>query len=331
MVALAGAVWVASGGKPLSLFGPRSAGGTSSPEQRRCEKARGTEAISWRDDVRFVECDRPRPTTGEAFTLGDSFYEPAGPVGTEARLYSPGHCDHNGGSIADFTLFYKPEHIAAAIACSRNRCQARDAIGCRDLGALHWIDVLPAVTKNEREATAAFEEGCRLGDAESCLSLGILLDDRGESERARRYLTAACLAARPEIGACSHVGASLMKAGKDDEAKPFLQRACRGTTAFREPYREHRESCSPLAALAAKRGDTASQAEYLRLACAYGGGEGDSCDRYGLMLLRKGDEAKALPYLCKGCGFLPNERLHSPEACQAAERLSAKLGERCER
>ena len=283
-----------------------------------CEDARQhPDQITW-DDVRWVDCARPVTTSkAEAFTLADPVYIPLqGPVPQDAHWYSANSCEHGGGSIAAFNLWYKREDLASAIGCSRRRCDAGDALGCRDLGALNWDDLYPGVIKNPVAALAAFEAGCRLRDSASCFSLAQLHRDRGERGEGLRDLVSACENDRPVTLACEEAGKQYLVDGREPAAKALLLRACRGTTTQSNPFAAHRDGCDLLAALARKAGDQSSVREYLRLACAYGGSP-SSCQELGLILLKDGDKRRATPYLRKACGILPDSQQLFRPACQA--------------
>src|SRR4051812_1777183 len=154
--------------KRLARFGSQQSGIPEKLFLESCEDARKYPDLITFDDVRWVDCDRPPPRVkAEAFTLGEPAYAgDRGPPAQDSRWYSPGHCEHGGGSITDHNVWYKPEDIDAAIDCSRRRCEAKDSRGCRDLGALHWdVEFHPNVKKDEAAALSAFGAGCKLGDA----------------------------------------------------------------------------------------------------------------------------------------------------------------------
>jgi TPR repeat protein len=291
-----------------------------------CEEARRDAWKLTYDDVRFVECGRGPDGKGEAFSLGEPVDRPPhGGTALDARFYSPGHCQHGGGALTELNIFYANEHLAAAIECSRLRCEARDPLGCRDLGALHSDDPrLPGSTRNEKVALPAFQSGCDLGDGESCLELGGILDGHGENDRAMAAYLAGCRATPPEIAACRKAADGLIEQGRESEAKPLLLRACRGVRSADAPSMPLREGCGILARMAARGGDVPSQREYWRLACAYGGGEDFTCARLGLALAEDGDASRAVPYLRKACGILPGATGLTAKACEALKNLAGR-------
>src|SRR3954470_81629 len=85
-----------------------------------CDDARRKpDWITW-DDGRWVNCALPPSSSkAEAFTLGEPVYAPLGPPAQESHLFTAGNCDHAGRSITEHNLWYKPEDIGVAIACSR--------------------------------------------------------------------------------------------------------------------------------------------------------------------------------------------------------------------
>ena len=103
-------------------------------DPQTCEDAkRNADIVALGFDVRFVDCGRPRPTKGEAFTLGDPIRAPPlGPSAVDAKFYAPGQCETGGGAIAERNIVYKDEDLGAAVDCSRKRCEAGDGLGCRD-------------------------------------------------------------------------------------------------------------------------------------------------------------------------------------------------------
>jgi TPR repeat protein len=284
-----------------------------------CEGARRFPRGVLDDDVRFVDCDRPGQGTGTALSLGEPVYSPGhGPSAVEARIYAPGQCDHGGGSLTEHNIFFKPEHLDAAMECSRHRCDAGDRLGCRDLGALHWEqDILPAIRRDVDAALRAYRSGCDMGDGQSCATLAEIYDEKGEAASALAAHVAACRATPPEILACRTAADRLIRRGEATEAKALLVRGCRGVKRTSSDYTARRAGCAALADLAATSGDVVGEREYLRLECAYGIGERSACERLGLMILHDGDGARALPYLRKACGILPGRAAESPEACKA--------------
>jgi TPR repeat protein len=279
-------------------------------------------------DTRFADCGETRPRTGDAFDLGDPVYVPMRGTLLQARgRYSPGQCDDRGGSIAERTIIYDAMHLPAAIACSRQRCEQGDALGCQDLGILHspsgWDDpLLPAVRNDPAAALRAFRAGCHLQHGPSCLALGTRLEERGDLHEAQEMFIAACEAEPPEISACSHVGEALANQATEVTARRLLRRACRGTTNSRSPYVSQRLGCWLLAEMAARHGDTRAQQEYLRLECAYGSRSAQACADLGLMLVRGGAGKRAVPYLRAACESLLDGEARFKEACVAMHELS---------
>jgi hypothetical protein len=289
-----------------------------------CEDAKRFPQSVPTNDVRFVDCPETARGVGEAFGLGEPVHvPPSGPPPSSAGSYAPGRCDHHGGAIMDFNVFYKPEHYAAAVDCSRQRCEAKDARGCDDLGALHWREVLPAVQKNEAVAVAAFGEGCKLGLARSCLNLATIFDKRSDVANAMSKYRAACDAAPPSIEACSELGERLLKDGRSADAKPYLLRACRGVTPLATAFAAQREGCDLLAAAAAQRGDVVSQREYLRLECAYGTASPAACAQLGQLMFASNDERRAEAYLRRACESVIEAKSMFPTACQILARIEA--------
>lgn len=271
------------------------------------------------DDVRFVECGRERDRQGEAFELGEPIYNPLpGPSAVGARRYSPGQCEHGGGSVTAGNIIYEAQDIGAAIACSSQRCEGRDALGCRDLGALHWeSETLPGVAKDATRAMAAYDAACGLGDALSCAKLGWIYDKQGEEALALEKLVNACHADRPEVVACDDAAQRLLRRGEQATAADLLRRACRGVTTEASPFGAWRMGCGKLAEIAARRGDMRSQREYLRLECAYGPAAAPACQQLGLQLLQLGEPERAAPYLRKACGVAPASQEMFGRACAA--------------
>jgi hypothetical protein len=306
---------------------PASQESTLHPES--CEGARRFPRGVLDDDVRFVDCDRPGEGTGEAFSLGEPIYSPGhGGSAVDARVYAPGQCEHGGGSLTEHNIFFKPEHLDAAIECSRRRCDSGDALGCRDLGALHWEqDILPAIRRDVAAALRAYRSGCDMGDGQSCATLAEIQDTKADAAAALAAYVAACRATPPEILACQTAAGRLTRSGPNPEAKALFLRGCRGVKRTNSPYTARRAGCAALADLAAERGDLGSEREYLRLECAYGTGERSACERLGLMILRGGDPARALPYLRKACGILPARATVSP-ACKALAQIAKGSPER---
>jgi hypothetical protein len=305
-------------------------------DPQTCEDAkRNADIVAFGFDVRFVDCGRPRPTKGEAFTLGDPIYAPLhGPSAVDAKFYAPGQCETGGGAITERNIVYKQEHLGAAFDCSRKRCEVGDGLGCRDLGALNWDDLtLPGVKKNEAAAAAAFRQGCRLGDGQSCWELAFIFErNRHDPERALQLFIAACESRDPVIESCEEAAERLVAQGKNSQAKALRLRGCRGVTATGRPFDVKRSGCGALADLEEKRGeDVGSALEYRRLQCAYGGASGsevDDCQVLGIALLRRGDRERALPYLRKSCGILPNKNIQQRQACDAlAKNYDKRLWE----
>jgi hypothetical protein len=294
-------------------------------DPQTCEDAkRNADIVALGFDVRFVDCGRPRTTKGEAFTLGDPISAPPhGPSAVDAKFYAPGQCETGGGAITERNIVYKDEHLGAALDCSRKRCEAGDGLGCRDLGALNWDDLtLPGVKKNEVAASAAFLQGCRLDDGESCWELAFIFErNRHDPEGALPFFIAACKSRDPVIDSCEEAAERLLALGKKSQAKALRLRGCRGVTRTGRPFDVKRSGCGALADLAEKRGDdVASALEYRRLQCAYGGASGseaDDCQVLGIALLRGGDRERALPYLRKSCGILPDKSTPQRQACDA--------------
>lgn len=287
-----------------------------------CDDARKYPDLITFDDVRWVDCDRPAPRSkAEAFTLGSPVYAPLrGPHVQDSRWYSAGHCEHGGGAITEHNVWYKPEDIHVAIDCSERRCKAKDPLGCRDLGALHWdVEFYPAVKKDEATALAAFEAGCQLGDARSCSAMAAIHEATGRLDASRNARIAACQADLPDTIACEQAGARYLAEGKEDEAKRMLMRGCRGQTFQPTPFGARRDGCGLLAKLAEKAGDEPSRREYLRLDCAYGGSP-ESCQALGLILLREGDRKRAIPYFRKACGVLPDSKRVFQQSCAALQQ-----------
>jgi hypothetical protein len=301
---------------------------------RSCADAKKYAAFIHDDDVRFAECGRPRPTTGEAFTLGPPIYiPPHGPAPQQSKWYAPGHCETGGGAITERNIYYEPKNLGAAFDCSKKRCDSGDALGCRDLGALNWDDLtLPGVKKDAAAAAAAYHRGCDLGDGESCWELTFIYEqDLNKPERALPNLLLACNAREPVLGACIDVGERIARSGKTDalkRAKSFWLRGCRGVTHTDNPFEVDRYGCTYLADLASERGDLSSEMEYRRLACAYGEWPlslprkyPNECAVVGLSEFRAGDGARALPYLKRACGILPEQKQAEWEACIAADKI----------
>jgi hypothetical protein len=96
-------------------------------------------------------------------------------------------------------------------------------------------------------------------------------------------------------------------------------RACRGTSSLPSPFAGTREGCGQLADLAAARGDTASEREYLRLECAYGSAGPGACARLGEILLATGDRAKARAYIRRACEASTRAPVVFAKACRALE------------
>jgi hypothetical protein len=278
VVAVAMVLFVGSalhGGCQRTQTAPAPASQESTLHPESCEGVRRFPRGVLDDDVRFVDCDRPVKGTGEAFSLGEPIHSPGhGGSAVDARVYAPGQCEHGGGSLTEHNIFFKPEHRDAAIECSRRRCDAGDALGCRDLGALHWEqDILPAVRRDLSAALRAYRSGCNMGDGQSCATLAEIHDVKADAAAALAAYVAACRATPPEILACQTAADRLAKRGWNPEAKAFLMRACRGVKRTNSPYTARRAGCATLADLAAERNDLVSEREYLRLECAYGSGE----------------------------------------------------------
>jgi hypothetical protein len=287
-----------------------------------CEDANRFPQSVPKNDVRFLNCGEKAHGVGEAFELGEpALIEPSGPPPTAAGVYAPGHCDHRGGAIMDFNVFYAPEHYAAAVECSRQRCEAKDARGCDDLGALQWRDVLPSVQKDEARAIAAFGDGCKLGLARSCLSLATIFERRSDVTKAMLNYRAACDASPPAIEACAELGEQLTTQGHSADAKPYLLRACRGETSLATAFAAQRQGCGLLAVAAAERGDVESQREYLRLECAYGTASPSACAELGQLLFATGDKRRAEAYLRRACESVTQAKSMFPAACQLLTRI----------
>lgn len=287
-----------------------------------CEDAKRFPQSVPTNDVRFVDCDDKSRGVGEAFELGDPLQvPPSGPPPTAAGVYAPGHCDHHGGAIMDYNVFYKPEHYAAAVECSRQRCEAKDARGCDDLGALHWRDVLAAMQKDEAKAIAAFGDGCKLGLGRSCLSLATIFEQRSDVTNAMLNYRAACDASPPAVEACAELGEQLTVKGRSVDAKPYLLRACRGVTPLATAFAAQRQGCGLLAVAAAQRGDVESQREYLRLECAYGTASPSACAELGQLMFATGDKRRAEAYLRRACESVTQAKSMFPAACQMLTRI----------
>jgi hypothetical protein len=300
--------------------------GTEAPViAQSCEEARRFPESVPTNDVRFLDCDQPAGRTGEAFELGLPVPDPdVGPPPTDPGLYKPGHCDHRNGAIAEYGVYY--DDIAVAIECSRLRCKEGDARGCADLGALYSSDTLPGVRKNEERAFFAFSRACDLGHGGACLDLASIYEARGDDAEKERTLREACLASPPAVTACAALGQLLIERGHAAGAKPYLMRGCRGTTFLPSPFAAFRQGCGKLAELAAARGDTASEREYLRLECAYGSAGPFACARLGEIMVATGNRQKARAYLRRAC----EASIRAPEVfakqCQVLEQLDSERG-----
>jgi hypothetical protein len=288
-----------------------------------CEDAKRYPRSVPTNDVRFVNCGETARGTGEAYELGEPIHtEQLGPPPTAAGHYSAGHCDHRGGAIMEYSVFYEAEQYAAAIDCSRARCNAKDARGCNDLGALHWYDLLPGVRKDEGKAVAAFDAGCKLGFARSCLWLAAIHEQSPDhAGQATATYRAACEASPPSIEACALLGERLTTRGNAAEAKPYLQRACRGVTPTASSFGAQRQGCALLADAAAMRGDLVSQREYLRLECAYGTAAPAACAQLGQLLYASGDTRRAAAYLRRACESVTQAKTMFEAACQTLARI----------
>jgi hypothetical protein len=298
-------------------------------EVQTCEEAKAYPQLVRADDVRFIECDRKDTPEGEAFRLGAPIVIPSTPSSIDAVEYTPERCPNNGGSISTFSIVYRPENIGAAIQCSRQRCDAGDPLGCDDLGYLHsdanmGNAFFPALRPNLVESQAAFRRGCELGYASSCLTLASRFEHMHATEEATRYFRLACLAMVPSSRACLETAERLMAAGRDEEARPYLLRGCRGTSASENPYLfADRQGCAILAHQAKSKGDVASYREYLRLECAFGGSSRTlaACEELGLALLKERNTTKAAAYLRKACGFLPDVQTMQVRSCDALRQI----------
>jgi hypothetical protein len=330
-VAVAAAVaWLR---KPL----PRSASGQpiEAPlEPQTCEEARAYPQFVREEDVRFVECDRSDVPDVEAFRLGAPIVTPSTPSSIDAVEYAPGKCTQKGGGISTFSVFYRPENVDAAIECSKLRCNAGDPVGCEDLGWLYSEDDLGGIFRARRpskvDTQAAFERGCSLGYAESCLTIASRYEQDQQDGAASHYFALACNAAIPLPRACLRAAEYRMDAGNDAEALPYLVRGCRGTSASSNPlFFADRQGCAILARRAKLHGDMASFQEYLRLECAFGGGERTlaACEELGLLLQQQGFARKAAAYLRKACGALPRVQALYERSCKALQQIElASLG-----
>jgi hypothetical protein len=292
-----------------------------------CEEARKYPDRIALDDVRFVECDQ-RDDPGDAAALGSPVYIGSSErTAADALEYTRGRCVHGGGAISHHNVFYKPENVDAAIECSWKRCESKDPLGCFDLGTLHSSNdvgdaFFPAVRPDVAKATAAFEAGCRLGHADSCMMLASWHEQRHGPDESAALFERACMALPPQLLGCLRRGESLLAAGKEVEARSYLRRACRGVTRQKTPFAAERLGCGLLANLAAQHGDVLSQREYLRLECAYGAQAPQACADLGLLLIEQGDKRKAVPYLKRACEALTDSKTRFARACGALAQLT---------
>jgi hypothetical protein len=299
---------------------PQGASARAPVVAQSCEDAKRFPQSVPENDVRFLDCDESSKQSGEAFELGPPILHPdIGPSPTDPGWYRSGRCDHRGGAVAEYTVYY--DDIDFAIACSKQRCSSGDARGCHDLGELYSSDTLPGVRKNEDQAVSAFTAGCDLGFGRSCSALGHIHRTRGDTVREQRMYAAACDANPPVVPACASLGEQLIAQNRAAEATPYLRRGCRGTSASPSSFAAHREGCGLLAELAAQRGQTASQREYLRLECAYGSGGPAACAQLGQLAFAAGDRRRASAYLQRACDASTRAPRVFPDACKLLDQL----------
>jgi len=203
----------------------------------------------------------------------------------ETTRYSAGHCEHNGGSIAEWSILFADGDFSVALDCSRRRCEAGDRIGCRDTAALYLNGALGGAERPDPGFTYALR-GCDLGDGESC-ALAADVQAQSAPDLAIELYARGCIAG--EVAACSVAGSELLKRGDTSQAVPMLVRGCRGQLdrsisgkgidyvppesvsieSFGQPSLM-RFGCGDLAALAKKHGDDAAAYQYGRLECLHG-------------------------------------------------------------
>jgi TPR repeat protein len=295
-----------------------------------CAEALAYPTVVDEDDVRFLECDRQGVPDAEAFKLEPPIIERDYPAAQDATQYKPGSCEHHAGSITTLSVRYNPQDLDVAINCSARRCDAGDADGCEDLGRLHSDDdyggKFHTRRPDARAALAAFDRGCTLGSADACLSLAADFDRQGDQEKSARYFKRACEAPVPLPRACLETAQRLIAVNKEEDAVPYLLRACRGTAlSDNVMFSGSRQGCYLLARRAKARGDRASYEEYLRLECAFGGGESTlaACEELGLLVRGRGELKKAVAYLHKACGSPPMTDPLYERSCKALREIGS--------
>jgi hypothetical protein len=239
--------------------------------------------------------------------------------------YRPGRCEHGGGSIYDFSIVYAEKDFAAAVECSRERCEAGDVIGCRDTAVL-YLDAARGGPRKPAEGMAFARRGCDAGDGSSCALLAF------ETMRSDpRVLTTigerACLANGDNLVLCGLVGRSLMDERQTERAIRVFLQSCRGTLTgpilvkgidyvradplladplALGPELNRYEGCHELAMIAQANGDVEKAYDYDRLHCLHGAGGVATCmqiaetaiARYGI------GDARTQRILERGCQLL---------------------------